>query len=418
MTLLYVSAAPMRQGRIGVRLALGCALLGLLSACGGEDSGGGPVVLPTPSPSPTPSPTPTVTPTPTPTGQVASVDEGTIPGVTAADGVSAFKVTNAGIYMAVRFADETKSDVIVKLRGTPQYSDAWYTATPLTASGSYVDDYAPANPYSESRLGVSFYWAGWTPSEENGDHWGFHTVNNGGVSIIADARHFGHYGIQLVAAGGRSGVVTSRPWIMWYEPSTIGDSGYHIYQDDGAYTGSNEISDRFGTMATPPLPDGASSMISHPDDPELYVAAGNQLFVYGPDKLDRSWTMPEAGTITDMTWVDGKLYFAQASKVYRVNGDTINSVADIGPGLGIEGRFCISRGDIFLPSGEAINILSGTRRNWISKGTLTAQQETMVGLLTGAIGAGIYCSSYASATLIYSYNPIDGKMRAITPLSN
>jgi hypothetical protein len=419
-----------RHNRAILRLATSSALIALLTACGGSDgggsAGGGAVVLPTPTPTPSPTPAPSATPTPSPTptpsgaGQIASVDEGAIPDVTTADSVQSFKVTNTGLYMKVDYDNDSKADTIIKLRGTPAFSDAWYVATPNAGGG--ITDYAPSNIYSETRSGVAFYWAGPAGDRKDYERWGHHTVNNGGASIQADEAYFGHYGIDYVAAGARSGTVASRPWILWYQPSTISEgNGHKIYQDDGAYSKPNTISDRFTTAATPHAPVSTSIMLSHPSDPELYIGADNRLLVYSAAKLERSWTLPEAGSITDMVWVDGKLYFAQGSKIYRVDGGTINSVVSnvVDPLAGIGGRFCISGGEIFLSTGEAVHLTTSTRRNWISKGNLSSSQTAAAGILKGRIGGGgVYCSSYASGTTIYSYSVFDQKIMVVTPVSN
>jgi hypothetical protein len=433
MQFLSITHLTSPRHRSILRLVSSSALVALLAACGGgEDggsAGGGTVVLPTPTPSPTPAPTatptptPTSTPTPTPSGagQIASVDEGAIPGVTTVDSVQSFKVTNTGLYMKVDYDNDSKADTIIKLRGTPSFSDAWYVATPNAGGG--ITDYAPSNIYSETRSAVAFYWAGPAGDRKDYERWGHHTVNTGGASIQADEAYFGHYGIDLVAAGARSGTVASRPWVLWYQPSTISEgNGHKIYQDDGAYSKPNTISDRFTTAATPHAPVSTSSILSHPSDPELYIAAENRLLVYSAAKLERSWTLPESGWITDMTWVDGKLYFALGTKIYRVDGGVINSVVsnvnDVLIGMS-GGRFCISGGEIFLSTGEAVHLTTNVRRNWISKGNLSSSQTAAAGILKGRIGGGgVYCSSYASGTVIYSYSVLDQKIMAITPLPN
>ncbi|WP_334656791.1 hypothetical protein [Sphingomonas panaciterrae] len=109
-----------------------------------------------PPPAPTPASSPTPSPTPAATGQVASVDVATIP-VGPDDNVGNFKVTNTGLYMQVRYADETKPDAILKLRGTPAFSEAWYSTVPNDTSGGYIADYAPVNVYAETRAELSFY---------------------------------------------------------------------------------------------------------------------------------------------------------------------------------------------------------------------------------------------------------------------
>ncbi len=407
-----------RYGR-GLKLTASSIVLALLSACGGEEgsSDDGIVTVPAPPPAPTPSPTPTPTPTPVATGQVASVDLGSIP-AGANDLVTNFKVTNSGLYMAVNYDDETKPDAILKLRGTPAFSDAWYSTIPNNTANGSVSDYAPVNVYSESRSELTFYWAGRDFTGDGVERWGLHTVNGNGVSTVAEERSFGSYGIKLVASGARNGVVASRPWILWYQPSTVGNSGYSIYQDDGAYTKANSISDRFSTPATPPLPGDGSAIFSHPSNPELFVVSDNKLFLYGADKLIRSWTLPTGGVATDMMWSGDALYFGFAGKVYKTDGTTLRSIADVNTtGFAVEGGFCITGGEMFLPTGEAINLLSNTRRNWIKKGQLSSAQASAVQQLElAALSSRVFCSSYATGTTLYLVSPATRSVRVVTPV--
>ena len=291
------------QSRNIWRLTVGCTLFGLLAACGGGggDTDGGQGVRPAPIPSPTPAPTPT----PSGSGQVATVLEGSIPGVTAADTVSSFKVTNAGLYMDVIFADDSQPDAIVKLRGNPTMSSAWVTATPNNQPGAGVHDYVPSDAYSETRDGGRAL----SPNEALSQRWGRYTANTGGISITAQDSFIGH--ISLVAPGALGGVIAPRPWIVMHD-----GRGDTIYQDDGAYTNSNRISDVFGTAATPSISNTAGLILSPPENPELYVAAGDSLYLYNPTQRTGTWVMPSSVSgITDMVWADGTLYVGHGTKV-------------------------------------------------------------------------------------------------------
>lgn len=377
------------------------------------------VSVPSSSGTPTPSPGPTPTPTPSAQGQVASVAMGTIP-VGAADIVTDFKVTNAGLYTLVTYDAANKPNAIIKLRGTPAFSDAWYTATPVTANGSFVSDYAPSNVYAETREGISFYWGGRTSEGGGKDRWGIHVANTGDISTYAEQAAFGNYGVEMVASGARNGVAASRPWVQRYIPTSIGNSGYSVYQDDGQYVKVNDLDDRFGTAATPALTGSADIMLSHPDKGELFVGVGNVLHVYGATTRLRGWSFPESGAITDMMWVNGTLYLSQGSRIWKTDGTSApTSVASIGATLGVPGRFCISGGEAFLPNGEAIDLNTLTRRSWVKKGTLTTALSTQAQQLEIAVlsGAGIYCSSYATGTVLYVPSQMDRTVRAITPVS-
>ena len=93
-----------------------------------------------------------------------------------------------------------------------------------------------------------------------------------------------------------------------------------------------------------------------------------------------------------------------------MNCRTLNVVADLGTSMltGLGGRFCLS-------GGEAINLQTGSRRNWVSKGDLSPQQSTTALLLTASLSAGIYCSPSAGGTVIYAPS-INNIIRMITPL--
>lgn len=168
---------------------------------------------------------------------------------------------------------------------------------------------------------------------------------------------------------------------LWYQPSTVGNSGYSIYQDDGAYTKANSITDRFSTPATPPLPgDGIAS---------------------------------------DMMWADDALFFGYAGKVYKTDGTTLRSIADVtGTGLAVDGRFCITGGEMFLQTGEAIDLRTNTRRNWIRKGQLSAgQTSTEQQLEIAALSSSIFCSSYATGTTLYLAGRVNRSLRVVTPVT-
>lgn len=412
MNFQFANRTQKRRVRTGVQLAASSLLLGLLSACGGGESDDDDAVT-------IGSPTPTPTASSSGSGQVASVDVGTIP-VGSTDIVQTYKVTNAGLYMLVGYADSNKPNAIIKLRGTPSFSDAWYTATPISASGSFIEDYAPSNVYSETRTGIGFYWSGRTPENGGKERWGLHTANTGDISTFAEENAFGYYGVKRVASGARSGVVASRPWIQWYQPTTIGNNGYKLYQDDGQYTSANTIADRFGTEATPALTGTANIMISHPDKAELYVGTGNILAVYGPTSRIQSWTLSGSGSIIDMMWVNGTLYFSQGGKIYKTTGSAApTSVADTSAIGSTGGSFCISGGEIFLPNGDAINLQTNLKRNWFKKGTLSATQSTAAQTIEFALlsSAGIYCSSYATQTTLYVPSVSGNTIRVITPIS-
>jgi hypothetical protein len=407
-----------RRGRM--QLLSGCVLAMLLTACGGEGSGGGgggssSASAPTPAPMPTPMPTPSPSPSPSPpppTGAVASYTEGVVPGTSSNNlSVGLFTATNRGLYM-VHIGNLGFPNRVIKMHGDPSASNGWTVVTPDNRNNSYIT-IAPSNVYSEADRAVSFYWAS-SPNQSGDQLWGNSTANAGGVSTTARepfGTASGFPGIERVAAGGTTGVVTTRSWVV---------AGFRIYQDDGAYTAANTITDRFGQAATTALPGPPSALISHPNDPILYVGSGNRLFEYDAGQLRRSWTFPQSGDVSDLIWHDGNLYIGQGSRVYRLQGASINEFTTIDVmSPSNPGRFCISGGEIFASNGEAINLNTRSRRSWVTRGTLTAAQQTSASIVSAAAASQIYCSSSATSTRIYTLFTSSGqapRILAITPL--
>jgi len=397
---------------------LGCSALALAS-CGGEsESGNGPVTLPTPTPTATPSPTPTPTPTatPTPTSNVATFTEGTIPGTqTMGAMIHDLTATNRGLYM-IHGGDLTNADRVIKLHGDPSSSNAWTAVTPDSTVSARLD-IAPSNIYSEGDRAIFFYWRSQIQLPNGGpDGWGSYTANTGGVSVtIREPEGVDQITADHVAAGANTGIVASRPWIV--------DGSFQVRQDDGQYTAENSITDRFSTAAQPPLPGVVTALIAHRSDPELYVATGNRLFTYDASAMVHNWTFPadNAGdAIYDLIWNDNDLYIGFGNKLYvlRSGATTITSVGALNSVASIPGRFCIQRGEAFLSSGEAINLQTGARRDWISQGTLSTAAAATAASLRASAAGGVYCSQTGS--VIYSLNLEAGKsptIRMVTPLA-
>jgi hypothetical protein len=399
----------------------------LLSSCGGEsvDTPAPIVVNPSPTPAPAPAPAPAPTPTPTPpppgTGSLASYSEGAVPGLAASDFVMDLKVTNRGVYFRAADGTDARPDRVIKLHGNPAGLNAWTTVTPDSRAGTLLFDFAPSNIVSEPDRAVSFYWASGVATVS--DRWGHYTANTGGVSIEAEEpfvipRTFGQ--IDRVAAGAVNGIVAQRPWIV--EDYPYAGKGYLIYQDDGAYTKQNTITDRFSKAATPDLAVQPSVIVSHPIDPHLYVASGDRLYVYDADRQIRTYTFPSSLTgFTDLIWYQGDLYAGHGDSVYRLRaGQAAFEVLASSslPAFGLPGRFCVASGEIFVATGHAINIQSRARRDWVARGTLTQAQTVNETIIRGALAAsGVHCSAGAVSPLIYSYSSIRRTMLAITPLS-
>jgi len=165
-------------------------------------------------------------------------------------------------------------------------------------------------------------------------------------------------------------------------------------------------------------------MVAHPTDPQLYVATQDKILVYDADKLIRSFAFPAdaVSMFSDLIWYQGDLYVGHGGKIYRLQAgsSTFTEFAEIPlGGAGTPpGRFCVSAGEVFLYNGQAINIQSRTTRSWISRGTLTSEQNARATVLAASMGAGIHCSATAVSPLIYApafFNNIP-TIRAITPV--
>ncbi|WP_133365959.1 hypothetical protein [Qipengyuania sediminis] len=409
------------------------ALLCALAACGGGGGSDGSGSTPPPAagvPSPTPAPAPTPTPTPAPVGEVALYSEGLNP-----DGASStlmeIKATNAGIYILAEPSDDTRPWKVFKVQGSPAQSQSWISATPDNDADSMIVSFAPSNIYSETDRGVGFYWASIGAGRPKFNKWGWYSANAGGVSITADDDSIGAaFGntIEMVVSGAVNGIVAPRPWII--AELRGGSDGYRVFQDDGAYTAANTISDRFSTPALPNL--GArtytqatgqpSVAISHPRDPNLYVGAGNTLYVYDAQQRLRTFTFPTndpSAGFSDLIWSDNDLYIAFGNNIYRLRDNTVTLFMPIPLGLGgPPGRFCITGGWLYTIDGTARSLGTGTTRNWISRGTLNSAQTQAAGSLQGGLGMGVYCMPNNGNTIWTFYPTLSGQrgIRRITPL--
>jgi hypothetical protein len=410
MSVSFNWVAQQKAGLRRIALLAGVALLSTLSACGGDggsSGGGGTVVTP-------PSPTPSPTPTPTPTGSLAVFTEGKIPGLQGADLVLDFQVTNRGLYMRVVRESATARGAIIKLHGDPRVSEAWTITEPEGAAGATILSYAPSNISSESDQTVCFYYAALDGSAEKSLIWARYNATPESVPIRTTETP-STTTIPHVAPGAGSSCSASRAWII-YQTATEDQ----VRQEDGVYTEANTILDRFGRAATPSLARGASRvMVSHPVDPQLYVGAGNQLSLYEARRLLNSWSFPEGAIgFTDLIWYGSDLFIGYGSQIYRLSGTTLELFADnVAAGEGAQrGRFCVTQGEVFLPNGEAIDVQTKTKRNWISKGELSSAQTATAQTLVGSLNSGVYCSAVNPNATIYTPAARD-QIRVITPVS-
>lgn len=361
---------------------------------------------------------------------MAAVVTGTIPGAGPQAPVGDLQATNRGLYMLVS-ADS--GDTVVKVHGRPDGSNAFSVTRPDERPGASIFDFAVTDPFNEGDRAISYYWAGIadTPTAQDGFRFGLHVENIGNLPSFFDRDPYplGFGFLGLVAAGYGGGSVASRPWATSYSAtsgSATGENGWAIYHDDGAYTADRTIADRF-SAARPLVPDQPQMIVSDRSDAQLYVGAGNRLYVYGPDSLKRSFTFTNADSFglgfQGMQIGGESLYVAYGSVVYRLAsaGSTqMTVVADLSgsayAGMGA-GLFCVGSSEVFLADGTAVNIASGQRRDWISRGSLSSEQTLQEQTLRATLSSGIYCSSALAAPVIWSIDPTSGsRIRMITPV--
>lgn len=299
-----------------------------------------------------------------------------------------------------------------KLHGNPIFND-WSSA----AFTGGIAGFAPSNVYSERDREVSFYWHQVGIDAK----WGSYVANTGDIGFEMPD----DIGISNVAAGGTSGIIAPRPWVVARGLNNHNSDYQYVYQDDGQYTALRKTSDYFGQPAGAELVSGIADalLLAHPTDGTLFVGAGNKLHVYSASGRQSTTELPGTGFLTDMFWHDNTLWFAYGTTIYRRTGDGAITPFTQLTGLagafdfGNPGRFCINGGDILTADGLATRISDGAVRSWISKGTLSAAQQMQASLLEATVaGAGIFCSPNNLARAIYTPNLFEGKIRMISGL--
>ncbi|MEJ6021441.1 DUF4214 domain-containing protein [Ramlibacter sp. PS4R-6] len=336
---------------------------------------------------------------------VATYDEASIPGYDmASTSLTGFVATNRGLYMQALDGDAAH---ILKLHGNPIFND--WTSVPF-ADGIY--SYAPLNVYTEADRQVSFYW------NRRGveSRWGLYTANTGSTPGF-DVED--NMSISLVAAGGTSGVIAPRPWVVAGFNSDL----QSLYQDDGAYTSVRKTSDYFGTAAagSDQVANLSSAiLVAHPTDGTVFVGLGNKLRVFSASGLQSTATLPGDSAISDMFWHDNVLYIGYGAKVYKRTA--AGAVSEFAQLTGIAatlaelfpapGRFCLNGGDVITADGMARRISDGYTRSWLSSGTLTTQQQQELAIVQSQVaGAGVWCSPNNLARVVYTVDLAEGKVR-------
>jgi hypothetical protein len=322
-------------------------------------------------------------------------------------------VTNRGLYLRASEFD-TGVDTVHKLHGNPIFND-WSSA----AFSGGIAGFVPSNVYSERDRAIGFYWHQVGIDAK----WGTYVANTGDIGFDMPD----DIGISNIAAGGTTGVIAPRPWVVARGLGNINSDYQYVYQDDGQYTALRKTSDYFGQPAGTELVSGIADalLLAHPTDGTLFVAAGDKLHVYSASGRLSTIELPADGftSISDMFWHDDTLWFAYGSAVYRRTSAGVVSQFTQLTGMagalvfGNPGRFCINGGDILTADGLATRISDGSVRSWISKGTLSAAQQMQASLLEATVaGSGVFCSPNNLARAIYTPNLAEGKIRMISGL--
>ncbi|HET7793687.1 MAG TPA: hypothetical protein VFL64_09915 [Rhizobacter sp.] len=333
-------------------------------------------------------------------GEVARVTYGTVPNYSASvSNVQIVAATNRGLYVT----DENSQGGmrVHKLHGNPASGD--WSSMDLGTVWPYT--VVPTNRYSEADRVFSFYYAA-------SSRVGQYNANTGGPAtyLWTNDRY-----IRTIEPGPRQGTFTG-PWGL----GGSGNSDYNfVYHDDVSYTGSGAVSNMFtnpigpsSTTNTIQAYYGIQGVLGRPDSPELFVATAalsgggaSELRVYSGSTMTRE-ALP-GGTsvsVSSLQWYDGKLWLRIGDRVYRRDGPGVFvSKAQVSLALGMLGSFCIKGGEIIGSDGYATRISDGNRRNYLSRGTLSASQSIQVALVQGSLGgAGVFCSPDNSASIIYT----------------
>lgn len=343
-------------------------------------------------------------------GSVANVREGFIldtPGAMA----TGFVATATGLYMNVSSGEW---NTIAKLHhGDVGMLNAW-----SSAAFDYVGSWAVADVDNDPAGAMSFYWVGKSKSAPNKMSYGLYTANTGapGSEVEDDI------GIAAVAAGGHSGISTSRPWVIANGAFNPNSDNRYVFQEAARQSGARLTSNLFSTPADKqPRKFNGYLMLSHPSDPKLFVGDGNVLRIYESGALVDNIAFPAEPMIGIHTllWAGDSLWIGYGDKIYRRTNDGQLSLfmsvqAPAGPVMmsAVGGSFCIQGGEVYTVDGTRKNVFTGAVSNWISRGTLT-QDQTLKATLLRATMTTIYCHP----DVIWSiYSPSDDKIRVIQPL--
>ena len=334
------------------------------------------------------------------TGEVARITYGSVPNYNAStSNVQIVAATNRGVYLT---DDNSQGGTRVhRMQGVPTATGAWSSAD-LGAVSPYT--VVPSNRYSEADGAISFYYAAASVV-------GQYNANNGGVSRQWTNDRY----IRTIEPGQLQGTFVG-PWGLG---GSLNSDYNYVYHDDNMYTGSGAVSNKFTTPIGPSPTVNSNQayfaiqgLLARPDSPELFVATGarsgggvSELRVYSGSTMTRE-SLP-GGTsvsVSNLQWSGGKLWLRIGDGVYRRDGPgSFVRVAQVSLAFGAIGSFCLKGGEVIGSDGYATRISDGTRRNYLSRGNLSASQQIQIAQVQGSLmGAGVYCSPDNSAAVVYT----------------
>lgn len=344
-------------------------------------------------------------------GRIASMSEGYIldaPGNSAIN----FVATSTGLYMQVSRMD-SETEVVAKLQGAPGMLNSW-----SSAEFDHVSSWAVASRDNDPANAMSFYWVGYPKNDPDKRMYGLYTINTGLPSSETEDDIW----IDAVAAGGNSGIATPRPWVIANGPNNHNHDYQYVFQQAARQSASRLTSNLFSSPADKqPRQFNDRIMLSHPDDPKLFVGDGNVLRIYSSEALEESIALPDEPFvgIHTLLWAGDSLWIGYGNKIYRRTSNGALSLfttidSPLPPMLMSTGNtFCVQGGYVYMMNGMRKNIFMGTVSDWLSGGTLTQDQQLKVTLMRATM-SWIACHPNVIWS-IYS-GALDGKIRHIQPL--
>lgn len=345
-------------------------------------------------------------------GNIASVREGYIlntPGYSAIN----FVATSTGLYMEASRMD-SDIDVVAKLHhGAVGMLNSW-----SSTEFDHVWSWAVTSRDNDPSNAMSFYWVGYPKGAPDKRSYGLYSANTG----VPSAETEDDIWIDAVAAGANGGIAGPRPWVIANGPNNHNGDNQYVFQQAARQSGGRLTSNLFTSPADKqPRSFSNRIMLSHPTDPTLFVGDGNVLRVYSSDALEESIPFPDEPFvgIHTLLWAGDSLWIGYGNKIYRRTKEGVLSLFTtidtmLPPMLMNSGNtFCVQGGYVYMMNGMRKNIFMGTVSDWLSRGTLTPEQQLQVTLLRASL-TWVACHPDVIWS-IYSGAP-DGKIRVIQPL--